>query len=104
MLFQDTLKTCPSCVEAYENAGNTGEDNEEEPTNEVASPHKQITSRLLEEDTKLEQIRDLEAELIQTKMALAEEKHKSDDLEMRLHNVTMANEKPWYKKAISSKR
>lgn len=51
-------------------------------------------------------MRGLEEELIKTKVALAEEKNRADEIEMKLHNVMSANEKPWYKKvtAINSRK
>lgn len=43
-------------------------------------------------------------ELIQTKVALAEEKNRADELEMRLQSFLHV-EKPWYKKVtINNKR
>jgi len=51
-------------------------------------------------------MRGLEEELIKTKVALAEEKNRADEIEMRLHNLMSANDKPWYRKvaAINNKR
>lgn len=71
--------------------------------NDMASPEKTSASALIAPEDSEEQLRTLELELIQTKVALAEEKNRADELEMRLQTIPV--DKPWYKKvAISNKR
>ena len=56
-------------------------------------------------DDKDQQLKDLEAELIITKLALAEERNRADEIEMKLHSLVVASERPWYKKvALNNKR
>lgn len=99
-ILKRQLYSCESCTAAlvkglYKN----------DQTNDEASPQKNSLSSLLVKDDTEEQLRNLEAELIQTKVALAEEKNRGDEIEMRLHQYAAAAEKPWYKKvAINSKR
>jgi len=72
--------------------------------NELTSPSKTSQSNLIVQDENEEQLRSLEMELIQTKVALAEEKNRADELEMRLQSFLHV-EKPWYKKVtINNKR
>lgn len=74
----------------------------EQPETDTQQPT--LTKLLTKEDHE-EQMRSLEEELIKTKVALAEEKNRADEIEMKLHNLVSANEKPWYKKVtINNKR
>ena len=54
-------------------------------------------SKLQERDSERE-VRDLEAELVQTKLDLAEAQDRADQLELKLQALTAAAERPWYKK------
>jgi hypothetical protein len=72
---------------------------------DVTGPTNSLLSLINTTDDSQQQIRNIEAELIQAKVALAEEKNRADELELRLHNLTVASEKPWYKNfTINNKR
>lgn len=77
-----------------------------EETDEFSSTRgSSLLTLLHDKDESQQQIRNIEAELIQAKVALAEEKNRADELELRLHNITVASEKPWYKTfSIHNKR
>ena len=67
-------------------------------------PREPTITKLLSKEDHEEQMRSLEEELIKTKVALAEEKNRADEIEMKLHNLMSANEKPWYKKVTVIKK
>lgn len=86
------MAKCESCTTAllkniYPDEDGEGDDGD-----------KPVVTKLLSKEDHEEQMRSLEEELIKTKVALAEEKNRADEIEMKLHSVVSANEKPWYKK------
>lgn len=95
LVFQKQLSTCENCTTAllkniYPDEDGEGDDGD--------NPKKPLVTKLLSKEDHEEQMRSLEEELIKTKVALAEEKNRADEIEMKLHSVMSANEKPWYKK------
>lgn len=94
--FQKQLATCENCTTAL--LKNIYPDDDDSNGNDGDEPKKPLITKLLSKEDHEEQMRSLEEELIKTKVALAEEKNRADEIEMKLHNVVSANEKPWYKK------
>uniref|UniRef100_A0A7M6DP46 Rab-GAP TBC domain-containing protein n=1 Tax=Clytia hemisphaerica TaxID=252671 RepID=A0A7M6DP46_9CNID len=96
-LLKKQLSTCENCTNALMKNIYPDEDDE-------GGPREPTITKLLSKEDHEEQMRSLEEELIKTKVALAEEKNRADEIEMKLHNLMSANEKPWYKKVTVIKK
>ncbi|XP_047134401.1 rab GTPase-activating protein 1 isoform X1 [Hydra vulgaris] len=59
-----------------------------------------VSPVIFPKDDNDQQLKDLETELIITKLALAEERNRADEIEMKLHGLAVASERPWYKKVV----
>ena len=103
--IQKQISSCEKCTSAllrdiYPDDADDG--TEDGPV--VDSSSKSLVSKILAKDDQEEQIRNLEEELIKTKVALAEEKNRADEIDLKLQNYISNADKPWYKKVVNTNK